>query len=103
LEAAARKGLRRKSRNKRRSCIKRAPDLGGKFIVTVFDLLDRLTDVRQRHPDLTDWPIHVVVPDGCVAWANIPLEEVEMDVANKKVTLRAWSERIDGPDDDNSE
>jgi hypothetical protein len=67
--------------------------------VTVFDLLDRLADVRQRHPNLTDWSIKVLVPDGCAAWAAIALEEVEIDVPNQQVTLRAWSDDIDGPDD----
>jgi hypothetical protein len=66
--------------------------------MTVLDLLERLTDVRGRHPDITDWSMSVVIPDGCEAWANIPLEEIEIDVAHKQVTLRAWSEQIDGED-----
>jgi hypothetical protein len=71
--------------------------------MTVFDLLGRLTDVRQGHPDITDWSIKVVVPDGCDTWATIALEEVEIDVANRQVILRAWSDEIDGPDDVDSE
>ena len=71
--------------------------------MTVFDLLDRLADVRQRHPDLGDWSLNVLVPDGCNAWANIALEEVEIDLPKKQVTLRAWSDGIDGPDDGESE
>ena len=67
--------------------------------MTVFDLLGRLTDVRERHPDLVDWSIKTIVPDGCAAWATIPLEEVEIDVPNRQVILRAWSDEIDGPDD----
>jgi hypothetical protein len=71
--------------------------------VTVFDLLERLTDVRQRHPDIAEWSLHVIVPDGCDEWANIALEEIEIDTPNKRVTLRAWSDDIDGPDDDEPE
>jgi hypothetical protein len=71
--------------------------------VTVFDLLERLGDVRQLHPDIADWALHVVVPDGCAEWAHIALEEIEIDSVNKRVRFRTWSDDIDGPDDDESE
>jgi hypothetical protein len=68
--------------------------------MTVFELLERLTDVRERHPDVTDWSMSVIVPDGCTAWASIALAEIEIDVPKKQVVLRAWSDEIDGDDDE---
>jgi hypothetical protein len=37
-------------------------------MVTVYDLLDRLNDLGQRHSDIGEWTMHVEVPDGCKAW-----------------------------------
>ena len=67
-------------------------------MVTIYDLLDRVNDLRQRHPEIGEWTMHVEVPDGCKAWDTIALEEISVDTVNKRMLLRAWSDDIDGPE-----
>jgi hypothetical protein len=54
----------------------------GRAILTINDLLERVIDVRQRHPEIGEWAMHVEVPDGCKEWANIALEEITVDTVN---------------------
>ena len=69
-------------------------------MLTINDLLERVIDVRQRHPEIGEWAMHVEVPDGCKEWANVALEEITVDTVNKRLLLRAWSDEIDGPDEE---
>ena len=66
--------------------------------MTIYDLLDRVNDVRQRHPDIGEWTMHVEVPDACNAWTSLALEEITVDAVKKRILLRAWSDEIDGPE-----
>jgi hypothetical protein len=69
-------------------------------MLTINDLLERVIDLRQRHPEIGEWAMHVEVPDGCKEWANIALEEITADTVNKRLLLRTWSDEIDGPEEE---
>jgi hypothetical protein len=90
------KGCRLLSRHQGREAAARLK--GKEETVTIYDLLDRVNDVRQRHADIGEWTMHVEVPDGCNAWTTLALEEITVDAVNKRILLRAWSDEIDGPE-----